>query len=110
MPGTRLDCSELLFLIRVERPRQLHQQRAGEAEYGVEGRAQLMAHVGEKYGLQPARLFGHVAIAQRLLRALALRDVADYAHQTAVGHRRSQHFPRKERAVLSLELSFPAVM
>src|SRR6202008_5116110 len=88
--AARLYRLQLLLLVGVERPRQLHQQRAGEADDRVERRAQLVAHGGEEAILrQVGALELEVLLLQRALEALALADVADRA--------------RDERALLGLE-------
>ena len=54
--GARLDAAELLLLVAGEGPRQLHQERAGEADDGVERRAQFVAHAGQEPVLGQVRV------------------------------------------------------
>src|SRR6266850_622299 len=70
-----LNSAELLVLIRVQRPGQLHEQRPGEADDRIERRAQLMAHGGEKAVLRLHRsLEILVLLLQRFLDPFALGD------------------------------------
>ncbi len=80
MAGAGLHGAQLLILIGSQRAGQLHQQGAGEADDGVQGGAQLMAHAGQK------AVFGQVGLCQLLvlflqcpIGALALGDVPDGA-------------------------------
>ena len=60
-----------------ERAEQLAVENLGEADHGVERRAQLVAHIGEELRLGAACALGLVAGAQELgLLRLALGDVA----------------------------------
>ena len=78
MPAAVLHGVQLAFLIVVERSRKPHQQRAGESDDRVEWRAQFVAHAGEEVVLGPAGLLElDVLLAQLLLDALAVGDVAD---------------------------------
>ena len=70
--------SQLLFLLVVERARQAHEQRAGEADDGVEWRAQLVADAREERGLcgaGPCQF--EVLLLQLPFDPLAFGDVAD---------------------------------
>ena len=81
-----LNQPELLLLVGGERAGQLHQHQAGKADDGVQRRAQLVAHGGEKAVLGAAGAFElFVLLAQREFEAFALADVADRAHHQAAG-------------------------
>src|SRR5882757_6438641 len=96
--------AQLLLLVGVERPRELHQEGPGKADDRVQGRAQLVAHAGEKAVLC---LHGvgelHVLLLQRALDVLALRDVAD-------GARNQRPFFRFERAQADLDGKLGSVL
>ena len=63
-----LDRAQLPVLLGVERARQFHEQRAGEADDRVQRRAQLVAHAGQEHVLRPAGLLQFdVLLAQLLL-------------------------------------------
>src|SRR5258708_3485908 len=103
---------ELLLLILIERAGQPHQQRAGEADDGVERSAQLVAHGGEETVFGPAGLLQlDVLLVQHLLRPLAFANVANGAHrQRAVLslQRAETDFHRKLRAVLAQAVKLQA--
>ena len=120
MPGAGLDGPKLLLLVAVERPGQLHQQRAGEADDRVERRAQLVAHAGEEavLGLVGA-LQLDVGLLQPVLEALPFRDVArsgEHALQLArlvgegggvVAHHRLLAVPAAGSKLVVRHLAFP---
>src|SRR3546814_18687968 len=57
-PGLMNDGGIVLVLGAAERAQPLVAQHLREAKYGVERRAQLVAHVGNEIRLRPARRFG----------------------------------------------------
>ena len=75
VPGAVDDTSsQILFLLRIQRTGLFIDQEFREADNAIERRAQLMRHVGEKLA------FHLVGFLERLLEALAFRDVANGAH------------------------------
>ena len=83
----------MLLLVRQQWTGQLHEQRAGEADDGVQRRAQFMAHRGQKAIFRLTRagqgLIGirqlDVLLLQGPLEAFPFGDVADRAaHQHTV--------------------------
>src|SRR5262245_38286075 len=78
MFAASLDRAELLLLIRCERPGQAHQKRAGEADDGVERRAEFVAHTGQEAILGEAGpLELRVLVSKHLVETLAFGDIAD---------------------------------
>ena len=69
---------------RTDGPEHLVRHHFGEADDGVQGRAQLVAHIGEEARLGLVGLLGHVAsVDQFALMGLALGDVA--RHRDDIG-------------------------
>ena len=78
--GARLHDAQLLFLLGIQRSRQLHEQHAGKADDGVEGRAQLVGHAGQKTVFHQGRVLQlQVLVPQHLFDALALRHITNGA-------------------------------
>src|ERR1700694_324127 len=77
MAAARLHSLQLLFLLRVQRAGQLHQQGAGKADDRVQGGSQLVAHARQEavLGLVCA-LQLEIRLLQLLLEAFALGDLA----------------------------------
>ena len=58
--------------------------QVGQPDHGVHGRADLVAHIGEKIALGPrGRLSRILCTRQRLLGALLLGNIHEYTHEPA---------------------------
>ena len=101
------DVSDESSLLVGHLPHQPVPEHLGEADDGVEGRPQLVGHVGEELGLHPARSFElDVLPLQRLFEAFQLRHVTrrrEDALQSAVAIVKCGRVVRhhRERAVSS---------
>ena len=104
MLGARLHDAQLLFLLGIQRSRQLHEQHAGKADDGVEGCAQLVGHAGQKTVFHQGRVLQlQVLVTQHLLDALALGHIADGAGD-------KQTLLRLQRAQADLDRELAAVL
>ena len=106
IPAGVQDLADALFLRR-RRRRRIGLHQLGEAEDGVERRAELVAHAGEEVGLGQIRfLGGGLGVGQRRLDLVALRQVAGQFGEAAqiaglIANGREDDVRPERRAVLA---------
>src|SRR5207237_8111561 len=110
MPSAPQDLFHSLMLLGGE---VVHLQQLPEAEDGVQGSAQLMAHSGEELIFRPVRLFGLVLGAAQLLFTLdqqnagSLERLAQAADLVTAGGRGRQGEPLSQQRGVFLQTRYP---